>query len=181
MPSGEVITTCFAPASCGFSAPSRVRTPQSAPGMWPSRKSMLRARSTTTVPSPLSSSATRPVTSIIGTAASSSGTGEPFAAAGADRLQPALHHEHVAMAHLAQPGAGHAGAHAGVVHQHDARVADADPLVRRLHELSARRADAAGPMARAVLGGIAHIQHVERAVGIVLEAGEIDGADHAHA
>ena len=85
------------------------------------------------------------------------------------------------MAHLAQPRPGHAGADAGVVHQHDARVAHADPLVGGLHQLSAWRADAAGTVGGAVFGGIAHVEHIERAVGIVLEAGEVDGADHADA
>ena len=127
------------------SAASRVRTPQSAPGMWPSRKSMLRARSTTTVPSPLSSSATSPVDVDRRHRRAEFRHRQALARRGAERLQPAFHHEHVAMAHLAQPCAGHAGAHAGIVHQHDAGVAHADPLVGRLHQLPARRADAAGP------------------------------------
>ena len=139
--------------------------PQSAPGIWPSRKSMLRARSITTVPSPLSSSATRPVTSIIGVLAASSGTSEAFAASGADCVQAALHHEHVAMAHLTQPGARHTRTYAAIVQQRDARVAHADPLIGRLHQLPAGRADAARAMTGAVLRRIAHIQHIERAVG----------------
>ena len=106
---------------------------------------------------------------------------EAFSAGGADGVQAALHHEHVAMAHLTQPGASHPCTYAAVVDQCNARVADADPLIGRLHELPAGRADAARVVTRAVLGRIADVQHIERAVRIILKAGEVDGADHADA
>ena len=120
----------LAPASGEASAASRVRTPQSAPGMWPSRKSTLRARSTTTVPSPLSSRCDQPghVDASARRRPVPGPAGVP--SGGADRVQAAVDDEHVAVAHLAQPRAGHARAHAGVVQQHDARVAHADPAGR---------------------------------------------------
>src|SRR5262249_17993632 len=102
-----------------------------------------------------------------------------LATGGADRLQPALYDEHVTVPHLAPPATSQAGAHASRVHQHDARVADAHPLVGRLHQLAARRADTAWPVTGAVLGRVANVEHIQRAIGILFEACQVDRTDHA--
>ena len=81
------------------------------------------------------------------------------------------------MAHQAQPGGGHEGAGAGVVQQHDAGAAHADPAVGGLHELAAGRIDAAGAVVGLELGWVADVEDVERAGGVGLEHGELGGVD----
>jgi len=57
-------------------------------------------------------------------------------------------HEDVVPAHLVEPGRGHHRAHASGVNQHESRVAYADVLVGRLHQLAARRMTRSGDSLR---------------------------------
>ena len=98
-----------------------------------------------------------------------------------DRLQAAFDDEDVSMAHLSQPGGGHPGPYAGIVHQHDTSIAHTDPGIGCLYQLAARRILAAGAMPGPEFHRIAHIQDVQGAIGIVFVAGQVERADDADA
>ncbi len=96
-------------------------------------------------------------------------------------MEGAFHHEDVAVPHLAQPCPGHPGTDAGVVDERDARVPHGDPLVGRLHQLSAGRVAAERAMAGQELVRVPDIQYIHGAARVLLEAGQIERADHADA
>ena len=115
------------PRAARAGASSRVRTPQTAPGICPARNSTLRARSITTAPVAAAASVRRD-----GRRTAASELGHRDDAGSGDRhlVEPTLDNEHVAVAHLPKPGAGHPCADAVVVDQRDPRAAYADPADR---------------------------------------------------
>ena len=85
-------------------------------------------------------------------------------------------------AHALEPRGGHPRPDPGVVDQDDARTPHAEPAVGLLDQLPARRRQRARQMPVAVLGRVAHIEHVKRApVGLALPLRQSRAVDCRHA
>ncbi|MNI41802.1 hypothetical protein D3C73_960640 [compost metagenome] len=73
-------------------------------------------------------------------------------------------------AQLGQPGGRHVGAHAVVVHQHQARPAHAGEMIGLLHQLAAGGGACEGQVPGLEFFRCAHVEQVSAAPGLLLPA-----------